>query len=233
MAIGMRRRLGLGARTDAAELLESGRLSRSEVEANLADLARLNRLPGGTDASIRAIERLMGTGNGARILDVGTGAGDMPIAFSRRGWRTVAADVNPEVLAVARARLARVASVEVIEADVLALPLDDGAVDVAHCSLLIHHLAPDEAVVALREMRRVARRGVVVNDLRRGPFPVAVTWVMVMALGRSRVTHIDGMASAWRSYTVPELDGLLAAAGLTRLWRSPSWLPRVVTAASA
>jgi SAM-dependent methyltransferase len=233
MAIGMRRRLGLGARTDAAELLESGRLSRSEVEANLADLARLNRLPGGTDASIRAIERLMGTGNGARILDVGTGAGDMPIAFSRRGWRTVAADVNPDVLAVARARLARVASVEVIEADALALPLDDGAVDVAHCSLLIHHLAPDEAVVALREMRRVARRGVVVNDLRRGPFPVAVTWVTVMALGRSRVTHIDGMASARRSYTVAELDGLLAAAGLTRLWRSPSWLPRVVTAASA
>jgi SAM-dependent methyltransferase len=233
MAIGMRRLLGLGARTDAAELLESGRLSRSEVEANLADLARMNRLPGGTDASIRAIERLTGPGNAARILDVGTGAGDMPIAFARRGWRTVAADVNPDVLAVARARLARIADVEVIDADVLDLPLDDGAVDVAHCSLLIHHLAPHEAVLALREMRRVARRGIVVNDLRRGPFPLAVTWVTVMALGRSRVTHIDGMASARRSYTVRELDGLLASAGLTPRWRSPAWLPRVVTTASA
>ena len=233
MAIGMRRLLGFGARTDAAELLESGRLSRSEVEANLADLARMNRLPGGTDASIRAIERLIGAGNAARILDVGTGAGDMPIAFAQHGWRTVAADVNPDVLAVARERLARVASVEVIDADVLGLPLDDGAVDVAHCSLLIHHLAPDEAVLALREMRRVARRGVVVNDLRRGPFPLAVTWVTVMALGRSRVTHVDGMASARRSYTMPELDGLLAAAGLSPRWRSPAWLPRVVTAASA
>jgi SAM-dependent methyltransferase len=233
MAIGMRRLLGLGARTDAAELLESGRLSRSEVEANLADLARMNRLPGGTDASIRAIERLIGTGSGARILDVGTGAGDMPIAFARRGWPTVAADINPDVLAVARTRLARVSGVEVLDADVRALPLDDGAVDVAHCSLLIHHLAPDEAVLALREMRRVARRGVVVNDLRRGPFPVAVTWVTVMALGRSRVTHLDGLTSARRSYTMPELDGVLAAAGLTPRWRSPAWLPRVVTAASA
>ena len=82
MAIGMRRLLTLGARTDAAELLDSGRLSRSEVEANLADLARLNRLPGGTDASVRAIEQLIGTGNDVRILDVGTGAGDMPIAFA-------------------------------------------------------------------------------------------------------------------------------------------------------
>ena len=136
MAIGMRRLLTLGARTDTAELLDSGRLSRSEVEANLADLARMNRLPGGTDASVRAIEQLIGTGNDVRILDVGTGAGDMPIAFAKRGWQVVAADANLDVLAVAGVALADVAGVEVLEADVRALPLDDGAVDVAHCSLL-------------------------------------------------------------------------------------------------
>jgi SAM-dependent methyltransferase len=134
MAIGMRRLLTLGARTDAAELLDSGRLSRSEVEANLADLARLNRLPGGTDASVRAIEQLIGTGNDVRILDVGTGAGDMPIAFNRRGWRVVATDINPDVLAVAGGALGDVAGVELIEADALGLPLDDGAVDVATTS---------------------------------------------------------------------------------------------------
>jgi SAM-dependent methyltransferase len=233
MAIGVRRAFGLGARADAAELLDSGRLSRSEVEANLADLARLNRLPGGTDASIRAIERLIGSGNAARILDVGTGAGDMPIAFARSGWQVVAADVNPHVLAVARAGLAAVPGVEVVEADAIALPLEDGSVDVAHCSLLVHHLAPDAAVAALREMRRVARRGVVVNDLRRGILPLAATWVTVLALGRSHVTRADGPVSARRAYTLHELDLLLAEAGLTPRWRSAAWLPRVVTAATA
>lgn len=233
MAIGARRPFGLGARADAAELLDSGRLSRSEVEANLADLVRLNRLPGGTDTSIGAIERLMGSGNAARILDVGTGAGDMPIAFARRGWQVVAADVNPHVLAVARAGLAAVPGVEVVEADALALPLEDGSVDVAHCSLLVHHLAPEEAVAALREMRRVCRRGVVVNDLRRGILPLAATWMTVMALGRSHVTRADGPVSARRAYTLHELDLLLAEAGLTSRWRSAAWLPRVVTAATA
>lgn len=233
MAVGMRRLLALGARADAAELLDSGRLSRTEVEANLADLARLNRLPGGTDASVRAIERLIRAGHPTRILDVGTGAGDMPIAFARRGWQVVAADANAAVLAVTVGRLAEVPSIEVVDADVLALPLDDGAVDVAHCSLLIHHFAPEEAVMALREMRRVSRHGVVVNDLRRGPLTLASTWLSVMALGRSHVTRADGMASARRAYTLPELDRLLAAAGLNPRWRSPEWLPRVVTAASA
>jgi SAM-dependent methyltransferase len=233
MSMGMRRLLTLGARTDAPELLDSGRLSRPEVEANLADLARLNRLPGGTDASVRAIERLIGTSNDTRILDVGTGAGDMPIAFARHGWQVVAADVNPDVLAVADAAIADVAAVELMEADVLALPLDDNAVDVAHCSLLIHHLAPEAAVLALREMRRVARHGVVVNDLRRGLMPLTATWVTVMTLGRSPVTRVDGVISARSSYTLRELDGLLAESGLTPRWRSPGWLPRVVTAATA
>ena len=233
MAIGMRRLQALGARTDAVELLDSGRLSPADVEANLADLARLNRLPGGTDASVRAIERLTGSGNASRILDVGTGAGDMPIAFVRRGWQVVAGDVNRDVLAVAGANLARLSKVEVIEADARALPLDDGAVEVAHCSLLIHHFEPDAAVAALREMRRVARRGVVVNDLRRGLLPLTTTWVSVMALARSPVTRVDGVVSARRAYTLAELDAILAEAGLTPRWRSSSWLPRVVTAATA
>ena len=233
MSIGVRRLLALGGRTDAVELLDSGRLSRAEVEANLADLARLNRLPGGTDASVRAIEHLVGAGgNAARILDVGTGAGDMPVAFARRGWQVVAADVNPDVLAVANARLAPEPAIELVGADVLALPLEDGAVDVAHCSLLLHHLEPDAALQALREMRRVARVGVVVNDLRRGVLPLAATWVTVMALGRSPVTRNDGLVSARRAYTPSELDALLAGAGLTPRWRSRAWLPRVVTAAT-
>ena len=232
MAIGMRRLLALDARTDAAELLESGRLSLREVEANLADLMRMNRLPGGTDASVRAITRLVRPGNRARILDVGTGAGDMPIAFTRRGWRVVALDANPQVLEVAGRRLAGAPDIEVTDGDALALPLDNDSVDVAHGSLLLHHFKPDAAVTALREMRRVARRGVVVNDLRRGLLPFAVTWMTVMALGRSRVTRYDGPASARRAYTVPELDELLAAAGLTPRWRSPAWMPRVVTAAT-
>jgi SAM-dependent methyltransferase len=232
MAIGKRRLLALGARSDAAELLDSGRLSSAEVEANLDDLVRLNALPGGTDASVRAIGRLIGNDTSTRILDVGTGAGDMPIAFARRGWQVIATDVNPQVLAVANARLAGAPGVELVEGDIRALPLDDGAVDVAHCSLVLHHLAPDAAVTALRELRRVSRRGVVVNDLRRGLLPLAATWVSVTALSRSPVTRADGIVSARNAYTVSELDRLLGEAGLTMRWRSAAWLPRVATAAT-
>ncbi len=129
-----------------------GRLSLPEVEQNLVDLARLNRLPGGTAASVDAIRHLIGSRPDPRILDAGTGQADMPVAFAHHGWRTVALDPNPDVLLIARRATENERRVEVVEGDVRRLPFSDGEFDVAHCSLLIHHLEPDEAVSALREL---------------------------------------------------------------------------------
>ena len=47
--------------------------------------------------------------------------------------------------------------------------------------------SPPEAVAALREMRRVARAGVVVNDLRRGRIAYALTAATVLGLARHHV----------------------------------------------
>lgn len=222
----------LAARADAVELLDGGCLSLPEIEQNLVDLARLNRLPGGTAASVSAIERLVGADPQPTILDVGTGRADMPLAFAGRGWPTTGIDANSDVLLVARREVAADPLVEVVAGDGRSLPFEDGAFDVAHCSLLVHHFEPDDAVAILRELRRVARRGVVVNDLRRGLLPIVATAASVVAFGRSRVTWTDGLTSVRRAYTLPELDGLLAAAGLGVRWRSPGWHPRVVTVAT-
>ena len=228
-----RRRLPLADRADTVELLDGGRLSPAEVDQNLADLARLNRLPGGTAASIEGIGHLIGSGAEARVLDVGTGRADMPLAFAKRGWRTTALDINSDVLLVARRETAGQPLVEIVAGDGRSLPFDDGSFDVAHASLFVHHFEPAEAVAVLRELRRVALRGVVVNDLRRGLVPLLATGASALVFGRSRVTWTDGLASARRSYTLAELDELLAEAGLRILWQSIGWMPRVVTAASA
>lgn len=222
----------LGLRADAAELLDERGLSSAEIEQNLADLARLNRLPGGRAASVDAIERLADPGSPPRILDVGTGRGDLPIAFAGRGWPTVGLDIHPGVLRIARRETAGEPLLEMVEGDARALPFGDDTFDVGHCSLLIHHFEPPAAVGVLRELRRVARRGVVINDLRRGVLPLIATGISVAALGRTHVTRRDGMTSARRAYTLDELDALLAEAGLEVRWRSSGWMPRVVTTAA-
>lgn len=223
----------LERRHPGRELLDGATLDPLELRLNLREMAMLNRLPGGVSASRRAIDHLLDGKATASVLDVGTGSGDLPESLVRRnghGLRVIASDLRPEVLAVARARLSARREVELLLADVRRLPLADASIDVAHASLLIHHLDEADAVAALREMRRVAGRGVVVNDLRRGRVAFAATAATVLALTRGRYTRHDGVLSARRAYTLDELDDLAADAGMHAVWRSPSFLPRVVTA---
>ncbi|HEX2222280.1 MAG TPA: methyltransferase domain-containing protein, partial [Candidatus Limnocylindria bacterium] len=232
----MRLRRPLRHRSSRRELLDADELEPGALAANLRDLARLNRLPGGTRASIAAIRRLAGDDGPLTILDAGTGAADMPLAFEREGrrrggWQVLALERHPTILAHAQRRVARRPGVTLLKGEACRLPLADDSVDVAHASLLIHHLEPADARRALAEMARVARRGVVVNDLRRGLLPLALTATVALTLGRAAYTRHDGIVSALRAYRLDELDELLGDADLRVVWRSPAILPRVVTAA--
>lgn len=206
--------------TGVAELLDGPLDDPAALVANLRDLARLNRLSGGAALSRRAIAAL---GPAATILDVGTGGADMPVALlaaartEGRRLTVTAVDSREEVLAaarVARPEIGRIAGLELVVADGRSLPWADGAFDVAHASLVVHHLEPDEATAFLHELRRVARAGVVVNDLVRGRIAWVGTWLAVHTLARSRYTRHDGPLSVRRAYSRAELGELLAAAGL-------------------
>ena len=75
-------------------------------------------------------------------------------------------------------------------------------------------LDPDGVVAALREMRRVSRRGVLVNDLVRGRISYAGAWALSRAFTRNPISRHDAPLSARRSYTRAELSALAARAGL-------------------
>ena len=209
------------ARSSDHELLDGPRLDPGEIARNLREMAMLNRLPGGVDASVAAVHRLVERDGALPVLDIGTGAAQ----FARRLRRStpvaiVAADVNHDVLEVARRTVAGMDRVTVVQADARAMPLPDGSVSVAHSSLLLHHLDPDDAVAAMREMHRVAASGVVVNDLRRSRLAWAMTAAPILAFARSPVTRHDGILSARRAYTLHELDDLAAQAGLQPVART-------------
>ena len=223
--------LGLDRRVVAHELLDGETLDPIALRQNLREMAQLNRLPGGTGASIAAVRSLRPSSNGT-IVDIGTGGADLPRRLRRvmPGAALIGLDTRRDVLALAATWTPQRHRVELRRGDVRALPLPDGSVDVAHASLLIHHLDPDDAQTALGEMRRVARRGVVINDLRRGLLPFLVTAATVLALSRGAYTRHDGVLSARRAYTLAELDDLAAGAGLRPAWRSAAFMPRVATA---
>jgi ubiquinone/menaquinone biosynthesis C-methylase UbiE len=160
------------------------------------------------------------------VLDVGTGGLDLPLDLLRtwgarwpRLWVT-AVDARVEVLDAAlalRPEAGHESRLIVAVADGRSLPFPDGAFDVAHASLVLHHLDPDEAVAFLKELARVSRRAVVVNDLVRA----RIHWLGAQALGRcctrNAYTRNDGPLSVRRAYTTTEVETLLGRAGLRRV----------------
>jgi 2-polyprenyl-6-hydroxyphenyl methylase/3-demethylubiquinone-9 3-methyltransferase len=95
---------------------------------------------------------------GLRILDAGCGPGVYAEFLARRGALVDAVDVTPDMVALARTRLAGL-GIEVRRAD-LARPLDwleDGRFDVVLCPLVLDNIAEWQPVFA--EFHRITRPG--------------------------------------------------------------------------
>src|SRR5438132_7164412 len=93
---------------EVAEFLDGPLDDERALVENLGDLRRINRLLGGIALSERAIDRLTDGETTLELLDVGTGAADIPAALLGRARRTqrdlriIALDSRPEVLSAAR-----------------------------------------------------------------------------------------------------------------------------------
>ena len=97
-------------------------------------------------------------------------------------------------------------------ADALDLPFSDSAFDLVSCSLFIHHLSPEHVITFAKEALRVCRRAVLVNDLIRNPFHLAMVYAG-MPLYRSRITRHDAPASVRQAYTVEEMHEFFQQGG--------------------
>ncbi len=208
----------------ATELLDGPLDDPAVLRGNLRDLARINRWLGGTAVSRHALDRLLdGRSVPHTLLDVGTGGADIPVALlagaarDGRPLRVTGVDSRDEVLAAARAvdpRLAGAEGLELVVTDGRSLPWPDRSFDVVHASLLVHHLEPPDALTFLREAARVARLGVIVNDLVRARRHWIGARVLLAVVTRNRYTRHDGPLSVQRAYTRVELRALLAGAAL-------------------
>jgi len=89
-------------------------------------------------------------------------------------------------------------------ADVFSLPFRDRSVDWIVSTLLLHHFSPEENVRLLRELARVARRGLCLLDLRRHRLPLFFLALAGRIAFKSRASRADGPASVRQAYTREE-----------------------------
>jgi len=202
------------ARRRGIEILDDPSVDADIRTRSIGDVTRSNRWLGGLRAAIGELLRVLpGLGGEAILLDVGTGLADIPrhgtSAAAANGTRlvTIGVDLSWPLLAAARDHTSHM-----VCADARALPFRDQSVDVVMCSQFLHHFEDSDAEHIVSELDRVARRAVVVSDLRRSWIAAAGFWLVSFPLRFHRVTRHDGVVSVMRGFTASELRRIIRAA---------------------
>lgn len=131
----------------------------AEPREEVLDLFSRVALLGARPAAFR-VRRILGAGLGkdARVLDVGTGPGAVPLALARAcpGASLVGVDISPGMLERARRSAGRSGTRLLLAAgDGERLPVRDHAAEVVLCLFTLHHVEDPGAL--LRELDRVLR----------------------------------------------------------------------------
>lgn len=204
-------------RARGAEWLDDNSLDPAIALRSLEDVRRTNRLFGGTAAVLAELRPLLGESTGRHravsLLDVGTGAGDIPAAARRLAeamettLHTMGLDFTQPI-----ARAAAPACGTGIAGDARRLPFASRSVDVVTCSQVIHHFPDAEVLEIIAEMNRVARRAVIIGELRRSRIAAAGVWLASWPLRFHPVSRHDGVLSVMRGFTTEELGALVLEA---------------------
>ena len=133
------------------------------------------------------------------VGDLGCGTGQLSQTIAPYVQRVIAVDASRDMLDAARHRLTEAPNVDIRQGELEALPIDNGALDAAMLSLVLHY-SPDPAL-ALAEVGRVLRPGgrVLVVDM----------------LPHDREEYQQQMGHIWLGFSDKQMTKFLAGAGFS------------------
>lgn len=204
------------------ELMDDPGLPLGQAERALADLGRVHRWIGNAALWRQLAPVLLRGGRCQRLLDVGTGNGNVALEAAARaehlGIRLRVIGVDRKLAHLILGRCSHT-GLRAVVAEARDLPFADGAVDVAISSYFQHHFDQAGGSRVLAEMRRVASRAAVVSDIRRSTLGGILGRVVLGLLRLGPVAAYDGRVSLDQSWTEREVRRTVPAQAIVELRR--------------
>lgn len=143
------------------------------------------------------------------VADLGCGTGQLAEVMAPFVRRVIAVDESAAMLKAAKARLSALTNVDLRAGSIEALPIEDGAVDVAVLSLVLHYVTDPAAVLA---------------GIRRALNPRGGRLLLVDMLPHDRAEYRQTMGHVWLGFEAEQIHqwGAEAGFGSVRLHALPA-----------
>lgn len=218
--------LAADRRQAARVLAERARVASESFQARGADWDEMRAL----ELPARDVEAAVLSvlpGRIGRLLDIGTGTGQLLEVVAERVDQGLGVDASKSMLALARARLAKpgLGHCTVRQADMYGLALPDSSFDVAVLQMVLHHA--EDPRLAVAEAIRVLKPGglLVVVDLAAHDRPD----IAAKFAHRWRGFHDDMVRDMFAGHAMTLGDERLVPGALTvRVWSARARVPAVV-----
>jgi len=223
------------------EHLDKGDYTPEEYEGCIVELQRVNEWLGDASALRGSLLKQIETAGlkSFSVLDVGAGSGELLRVAARwaretqRNARFAGLELNERSARAIDEESRKYPEINAIRGDAFHLPFADHEFDYVFCSLFTHHFRDEPVVDLLREMSRVARRGIFVIDLHRDPVAYYFYTTVGHLFLHNRLIREDGALSILRSFKPEELKQLGQQAGLANVAVAKHFPARLVLSAEA
>ncbi len=207
------------ARATAPEFLDQPDCDPSLAAASYRFMEGVNGYFGGTRVVQRFLSAEMKSrtvSSPLRILDIGSGSCDIPLAVSR--WARAHAipvhitclEVAGPAVEIARRKLACANDPAVILLQEDAFTHQPAEpYDCAVASMCFHHFSNDQILLLLQRLRTCVNHRVLINDLRRSPWASLGAGLLLACTGAMPGVRHDALLSIRRGFKISELEAVL------------------------
>jgi 2-polyprenyl-3-methyl-5-hydroxy-6-metoxy-1,4-benzoquinol methylase len=203
---------------DQPEWMDRPQPVSAELEKDLQNLIGLNRYFGSHRIVRRFLSAWLQPDRTYRVLDLATGAGDIPRVMA--DWarprnvalRIDAIDAQSATLEIAKRWSEAYPEIRFLQENALTYECPE-TYDLVCCSLALHHFSETDAVRLLRRCRALSHRYVLVTDLERSRATSLGVWAVTQFVYRDPMTRHDGRVSAKRAFSFGEMHQLAHEAG--------------------
>lgn len=211
-------------RSPAIEIMDDLSCSGPVVDRTLVELESINKWLGGNRITLDGLKKLLNAYNASTdsltIADLGCGGGDMLQLMAKKLRQKkqkvvfTGIDANPSIVTYAQTHSKSYPEIQFKTMNIFSEEFRKERYDMVFATLFFHHFSQEELISTFTALKKIAKCGVVVNDLHRHWFAYYAIKFLTGIFSKSSMVKNDAPLSVHRGFKRQEWIEILKASGI-------------------